>query len=87
MYMMTTPALKGKLVRYGLRMQQYEFEIQERPGTSSANRDGLSRLVALTQPLQDLSCCVSHSTGWSRARDSCRQNGYYINSNSKNSYG
>ncbi len=58
-YMMTTPALKGKLARYGLEMQQYDFEIRYRPGTSNANADGLSRLVALTQPLTTPS--VSHS--------------------------
>ena len=69
---MTTLALKGKLARYGLEMQQYDFGIRYRTGASNANADGLSRLVALTQHPQGPPCQVFNlHTG--RAQDTPAQ--------------
>ena len=47
-YLMTTSDLTGKLARWTLRLQEYDFEIKYRPGSANANADGLR----LTSPGQ-----------------------------------
>lgn len=42
---MKTNDLTGKLARWNLRLQEYDFEICYRPGSRNANADGLSRLA------------------------------------------
>ncbi|CAL8466564.1 g6100 [Coccomyxa elongata] len=44
-YLMTTNDLTGKLARWSLRLQEYDFEICYRPSSRNANADGLSRLA------------------------------------------
>jgi site-specific DNA-cytosine methylase len=42
-WIMTNSKLTGKLARWALILQEYEFEIIHRPGESNGNADGLSR--------------------------------------------
>lgn len=42
--LMTTKDLTGKLARWSMKLQGYNFTIQYRPGHAHANADGLSRL-------------------------------------------
>lgn len=42
-YLMTTKNLTGKLARWALQLQEYDFDIQHRPGTANANVDALTR--------------------------------------------
>lgn len=38
----------SRLARWNLRMQEYEFEVQHKPGKTNANADALSRAVPVT---------------------------------------
>ena len=42
-WLMTSDKLTGKLARWALILQEYDFVIQYRPGTHNTNADGLSR--------------------------------------------
>ena len=42
-WLMTSDKLTGKLARWALILQEYDFTIQYRPGVTNANADGLSR--------------------------------------------
>ena len=42
-WLMTSDKLTGKLARWALILQEYDFTIQYRAGTNNANADGLSR--------------------------------------------
>ena len=42
-WLMTSDKLTGKLARWALILQEYDFTIMFRPGSSNANADGLSR--------------------------------------------
>ena len=44
-WLMQTKDLTGRLARWALKLQEYDFDIQYRPGKANANADGLSRLV------------------------------------------
>ena len=44
-YLMTCKTLRGKLARYAMHLQQYDFEIQYRKGVNNGNADGLSRMT------------------------------------------
>ena len=46
-WLMSTKDLTGKLARWSLRLQEYDFEIQYRPGASHGNVDALSRLPTM----------------------------------------
>ena len=39
----------GRLARWALKLQEYDFTIEHRPGRINCNADGISRLVAYTQ--------------------------------------
>ena len=43
-WLMETRDVTAKLARWALKLQEYDFEIQYRPGKANANADGLSRL-------------------------------------------
>ena len=47
-WLMTTKDFTGKLARWSLKLQEYDFEIQWRKGKSAGNVDGLSRLAQFT---------------------------------------
>ena len=47
-WLMTTTDLTGKLARWSLRLQEYDFEITYRPGKFHVNADSLSRLPMKT---------------------------------------
>ncbi|KXZ41086.1 hypothetical protein GPECTOR_825g55 [Gonium pectorale] len=51
--------LHGKLARYALKLQQYDFDIQHRPGTAHGNVDGLSRLGHLVDEPDEESALMS----------------------------
>ena len=54
----------GRLARWALQLQQYNFEIQHRPGPSNGNADALSRRKypsASIEPLPVLSVCAPSS--------------------------
>ena len=40
---MTTTKLTGKLARWALLLQEYEFQVIHRPGIANSNADGCSR--------------------------------------------
>ena len=40
---MTTTKLTGKLARWALLLQEYEFKVIHRPGVANSNADGCSR--------------------------------------------
>ena len=42
-WIMTTTKLAGKLARWALLFQEYEFEVIHRPGVANSNADGCSR--------------------------------------------
>lgn len=47
-WLMTTTNLKGKLARWALELQEYDFDITYRKGAANGNADALSRLAAAT---------------------------------------
>lgn len=44
-YLMTTSDLTGRLARWAIRLQEYEFDIEYRPGKKHGDVDALSRAV------------------------------------------
>jgi hypothetical protein len=46
---MTRPNLAGRLHRWSLTLQEYEFAIEYRPGTTNVVADALSRAPAAVQ--------------------------------------
>ena len=51
-WLMETKDLSGRLARWSLKLQEYDFVIQDRPGNSNGNADALSRLPEQQENLE-----------------------------------
>jgi hypothetical protein len=54
-WLLTSRNLSGKLARYAIELQEYDFDIQHRSGTLHGNVDCLSRLRLMPPPGEDYS--------------------------------
>jgi hypothetical protein len=64
-WLMSTQDFTGKLARWSLKLQEYEFEIEHRPGKTHGNVDGLTRADSdpsepHSEPKIDM--CMLHDT-------------------------
>ena len=60
----------GRRARWILKLQQYDFKIQHRPGKTNANADALSRMYE-EKPSQVLNCfmiSIEETKPWKKAR-------------------
>ena len=51
-WLMTTTDLSGKLARWSLRLQEFDFEIEYKPGATNQNADALTRLPIASNSMQ-----------------------------------
>ena len=67
--------LNGRLTRWSLKLQEYNFSIKYRKGTAHSNVDALSRIPAYNDTTVDseieADCCVREIDVWDTADDTC----------------
>ena len=78
-YLMTCDLLRGKLARYAIHLQQFDFEIHYEKGVNNVNADSVSRMAmkeqdeadGISEPVEDifLICFMAHLDEAAPAQD------------------